>query len=344
MIVRGNEDVRHDEDVVLQVRGVERYNSSARPKPFNVAVQLDDRPWDGFRPLGDGRVTIRGSVAGDHVVHVRVQDQGRDVDPTPAEWHFRTHAVPLQDRGWFVPVVAGVLLTVLVLAGTSILTSRREMRQRRRQQELEHEILGIAERERRRIGRDLHDVLGQRLTGISFQCHVLRAMVASGDASSVERVEEIESAVRESILETRTLAYAFYPAEVDRGDLKTALGNLVTSAVKGFGGTCTYRHHGGPGELGREQALNLYRMVQEALNNAMRHSGAETIEVELRQEDGRWIVQVRDDGRGFDTGRPAGGMGLQIMRYRADLIGGELVVDSRPGDGTTIRCMVPVGR
>jgi len=338
VIVRGNESVRHDENVVLQVRGVERFGSSVRKAAFNVAVRLDDRPWDEFLPLSDGRVTVREADAGDHVVHVRVKDQGGDIDPTPAQWHFRVLPVPLQERGWFVPVVAAVFLTVLTLAGTSIVASRREMRQRRRQQKLEHEILGIAERERRRIGRDLHDVLGQRLTGISFQCHVLRAMVASGDASSVERVEEIESAIRETILETRTLAYAFYPAEVDRGDLKTALGNLVTSAVKGFGGKCNYRHHGGPGELGREQALNLYRLVQEALNNAMRHSGAETIDVELRQDDGAWIVEVRDDGCGFDSGRTAGGMGLRIMRYRADLIGGELVIDSRPGEGTTIRC------
>ena len=126
------------------------------------------------------------------------------------------------------------------------------------------------------------------------------------------------------------------------GEYQQQAFDLMTSAAKGFAGRCTYRHHGSSEGPSREQALNLYRTVQEALSNAMRHAGAETIDVELRSDGRKWVVEVRDDGRGFDTERPSGGMGMQIMRYRADLIGGELVVDSRLGEGTTVRCEVEV--
>ena len=147
LIVHGEANIRHGEDLALQVRGVERFKPSERSENFDVAVQLDDRPWSEFHPLSDGRVTVGDLATGDHVVRVRVRDQGQDIDPTPAAWHFRLHPVPLQDRSWFRPLAAGLILAVLVLAGISIAARRRELGQRRRQQELEHEILGISERE-----------------------------------------------------------------------------------------------------------------------------------------------------------------------------------------------------
>jgi len=339
VIAHGKKDISYGEDLILDVRGVERFKSLARPGNMNVAVQLDDQPWGEFEPLSNGRVTIDNLAIGDHVVHVRVQDQGLDIDQAPASWRFRLNPVPLQARSWFQPLVIGVTLTVLLLAGLIVVTRRREVRQRLRKQELEHEILGISEREQRRIGRDLHDGLGQRLTSISFQCEALRGMVKRGDIPSSQRVTEIGAEVRRAISETRVLAHALYPAEIDRDDLKVALSHLVASIDRGFGGTCTHRHHWSPGDLNRQDSLNVYRLVQEALSNAIRHSGAATLYVESRRDNGEWIIEVRDDGCGFDTGNSAGaGLGLQIMRYRADRIGGRLTVESSPGGGTTVRC------
>ena len=99
-----------------------------------------------------------------------------------------------------------------------------------------------------------------------------------------------------------------------------------------------------PVESGRvesEDALHVYRMVQEALGNAIRHARAKTIGVELRRDAGQWVVEVRDDGCGFNPKTPSAGLGQQIMRYRADRVGGSLSVDSTSGVGTTIRCVVP---
>ena len=343
VIDHGEKDIFHGDHPVLQVRGVARFEPSAGSGNFNVAIQLDGEPWGEFHPLADGRVAIGNVATGDHVVRVRVQDQGQDVDPTPAEWRFHLHPVPLQDRVWFQPLAVGIVATVMLLAGISVVARRRELGQRRRKQELEHEILGIGEREQRRIGRDLHDGLGQRLTSISFQCAALRAMLERGDSSGSGHAKEIGAAIGEAILEVKVLAQAVYPAEIERGDLEAALGNLVTSVVKGFDGTCTYRNRWSPAGLSREDALNVYRMVQEALGNAIQHAGAETIGVELRREVGKWVVEVRDDGCGFDPKVPSAGLGQQIMRYRADRIGGRLSVHSRPGVGTTVRCVVPVG-
>ena len=114
--------------------------------------------------------------------------------------------------------------------------------------------------------------------------------------------------------------------------------------MQGFDGTCNYRYQWSPADLDREDALNVYRMVQEALSNAMRHAHAATIDVELRRNGETWIIEVRDDGRGFLPERRTAGLGLEIMRHRANLVGGKLTIDSAPQAGTTIRCQVPVGR
>jgi hypothetical protein len=187
LIVHGEKDIFHGEDLILRVRGVERFRTLARSRNFEVAVQLDDRPWTGFAPLSDGTVTVGDLTTGDHVVRVRVRDQGLDVDPSPATWRFRLHPVPLQDRAWFRPLAAGIILTVLILAGLSVAARQRENIQRRKKQALEHEILQISEREQRRIGQDLHDGLGQRLTSISFRCEALRAHGHFGDQGAVPR-------------------------------------------------------------------------------------------------------------------------------------------------------------
>jgi len=341
VIVGGDKNIVYGEELVLQVRGVERFKPLARSRNFDVAIRIDDGPWGEFEPLTAGTVSVAGLATGDHAVQVRVRDQGLDIDTLPAVWRFRLHPIPLQDRRWFQPLAAGVFLTVVLLAAFSIVARRREVKQRRRKLEAEHEILQISEREQRRIGRDLHDSLGQRLTGISFQCEALRGTLAKGGASTSHSAGEIGAAVREAISETRRLAYALYPPEIDRGDLEIALGSLVAATGRGFDGPCTYHHRWSPANLNRESALHVYRLVQEALGNAVRHAAATALDVESRQDDGYWIVEVRDNGHGFDTPNPGRrGLGLQIMRYRADLIGGRLRVESQPGAGTTIRCAV----
>jgi len=342
-ILGGEKDVFHEEDLILRVRGIERFRPLNRSREFSVAVQIDDRRWSDFEPLEDETVTIGDLTTGDHMVRIRVRDQGLDIDPTPAEWSFRFHPVPLQERPWFQPLAIGVFVALLLLAILSIVARQRERAQRRRKHELEHEILQISEREQRRIGQDLHDGLGQRLTSISFQCEALRGILEKGEPSSCDRLREIGAAVRTAISETRGLAHALYPAEIDQGNLEIALDDLVASVDRAFGGTCTYRHDWSPAPLDRDDALNVYRLVQEALGNAIRHSSAEALHVASRREGRTWVVEVRDDGRGFDPAEVAGaGLGLQIMRYRAHLVGGTLSVESSPGAGTTVRCSLRV--
>ena len=341
LIVHGERAIVESEDLVLRVRGVERFVARAGARPFDVAVRLDNQPWTDFEPLLNGTVTFQDLAVGEHVAHARVRDQGLDIDPTPAILRFRVYPIPLQERAWFQLLALGVFLTVLFLAVLSIVSRQREIGQRRRRRELERELLQISEREQRRIGRDLHDSLGQRLTGISFQCEALRGMILRGADSSPQQADEIGASVREAISETRALAHALYPPEIDSGNLDIALRRLVETTDRGFEGSCAFHHHWSPASLSRKSALNIYRLVQEALSNAVRHAGAANVDVESRRADGMWIVEVRDDGRGFDAQKPPSpGLGLQIMRYRANLIGGRLGVQSRPGEGTTVRCSV----
>jgi signal transduction histidine kinase len=343
VIASGDRHVVYGEPLVLKVRGVERFVPRTELRDFSVAVRVDDQSWGDFEPLADGSVSVGGLNVGDHVVQVRVRDQGLHVDPTPAVWDFRLHPIPLQHRSWFQPLAVGIFLTVLLLAVLSIVSRQREIGHRKKTLEAEHELLQISERERRRIGRDLHDSLGQRLTGISFQCEAMRGSLAKGRESASQQAGEIGAAVRGAIAETRRMAYALYPPQIDRGSVEEALGSLVASTGQGFDGPCKFHYRWSPAKLSQESALHVYRLVQEALVNAIRHAAATKLDVESRRDDGHWVVEVRDDGCGFDPKQPSvSGLGLRTMRYRADVMGGRLRVESAPGAGTTIRCRVRV--
>jgi signal transduction histidine kinase/ligand-binding sensor domain-containing protein len=325
--------------LVLQVGGVERFVPRDQSRPLDVAIRLDDRPWGEFEPLLDETITITGLGVGDHVVHARLRDQGLDIDPTPAALQFRVYPIPLQERSWFRAAALGIFMTVLFLALLSVVSRQREIHQRRKRRELERELLQISEREQRRIGRDLHDGLGQRLTGISYQCEALRGMILRDADGTPQQTDEIGASVREAISETRALAHALYPPEIDQGNLDIAIRRLVETTDRGFEGSCIFQHRWSPDALSRKKALNIYRLTQEALSNAVRHAQATKIEVVSRQDDRTWIVEVSDNGRGFDALKPSSpGLGLQIMRYRANLIGGRLEVTSRRGKGTKVRC------
>jgi signal transduction histidine kinase/ligand-binding sensor domain-containing protein len=342
-VAHGERKVVEGESLTLGVVGVERFVPRSRTRHFDVSTRIDGGPWGEYRPLLDGTITLEDLSVGEHRVEVRVRDQGWDVDPTPAVWRFRVHPTPLQHRAWFQLLAAGVVLTVCLLGVLSIVARQREKRQRVRRRELEHELLQISEREQRRIGRDLHDGVGQRLTGISYQCEALRSMVLRDGDCSAEQAEEIGASVREAISETRALAHALYPPSIDHGSLDIALRSLVDTTGRAFEGSCSFRDRWVPSSLSREKALNVYRLVQEALSNAVRHADASRIEVESRRQGRKWVVEVRDDGCGFEADRASSrGLGLQIMRYRANRIGGWLDVDSQPGVGTRVRCSVPV--
>ncbi len=206
---------------------------------------------------------------------------------------------------------------------------------------LEQEVLRVSDLERRRIGQDLHDGLGQMLTGIGLIAGGLARRARSEAPDLAEDVEEIVGLVREADAMARGLARGLVPVELEQGGLPGALERMVESVRRMFDVTCRLHVQGTELVGDSTAAMHLYRIVQEAVSNAARHSGASLISILLVLGEEHVRLRIRDDGKGLPPDlaeRPQSGMGLRIMHYRARIIGASLEINSAPEGGTTILC------
>jgi two-component system, LuxR family, sensor kinase FixL len=215
----------------------------------------------------------------------------------------------------------------------------RDIRERRR---LEKEILDISEQERRRIGQDLHDGLGQMLTGIGLLSQNLNRQLKKEDSDHIHEAEEITELMKEADQYARDLARGLTPVDLEANGLSKALQRLSDNAERLFGVECSL-HEAGTGLVHNAMtATHLYRIAQEAVSNAVRHGDADQIRIAFASGDDQIRVRVQDDGVGFDIGSIDGpGMGVHIMNYRARIIGGTLEISSTPDGGTTVTCTLP---
>jgi signal transduction histidine kinase len=209
-------------------------------------------------------------------------------------------------------------------------------------QRLERELLEISERERRTVGHDLHDGLGQRLTALSLMSHALCENLQKERPDLLPRAQQINLHIRETIAETRRIAHGLAPVSLDAGGLADALRQLAETSGQGGAIRCTF-DCAEPVEMADEEmGIHLYRIAQEAVANALKHSGATHIRIELDRKDRHVRLQISDDGSGLAAGydREAG-MGLRVMDFRARLLGGGVTVESSPKRGVCIRCICP---
>ncbi len=212
-----------------------------------------------------------------------------------------------------------------------------------KRKQLEREILEISNREQRRIGQDLHDSLSQHLTGIGFMGKVLEKKVASGIPLELKDIAEILELIDQAITMTRGFARGLNPVELQADGLMHALGKLAENVEKLFGVSCSFVCAEPIYILDNEVATHLYRIVQEALNNAIKHGHADRIEVGLERRGAGCELRVSDNGVGMGQARGHGrGMGLNIMQYRASMIEATLDIKARPGGGTDLVCCFPL--
>jgi PAS domain S-box-containing protein len=209
---------------------------------------------------------------------------------------------------------------------------------------LQNEVLAISSLERRRIGHDLHDGLGQFLSGIAFKAkcleEVLQAEAPAAEPSANELVRLLNSAVSQA----RTLARGLDPVEAEVGGLVPAMHKLAAESAKLFSLGCTFESNVPELSLDNGVALHLFRIAQEAITNAARHGGARHISVRLSQGVDDLRLKIEDDGCGFvlDQRPPDVGLGLRTMQYRADTVGASLQIWSSPDEGTGIECVLPL--
>ncbi|MDF1756226.1 MAG: PAS domain S-box protein [Verrucomicrobiales bacterium] len=208
---------------------------------------------------------------------------------------------------------------------------------------LEGEVLTAVEEDRRRIAQDLHDGVGSQLVGINFHLGALKTKIDGGMPLASSEIESISTLVADAINQSRDIAQGIHPIGSEPEELMNALKKLTLRITAAHSASCQF-HCESRVEIDQPVVANhLYRIVQEAVNNAVKHSGAQSITVSLDKKDDQICVVIVDDGSGFDTElQDFQGLGLHIMNYRTRAISGTLTIEKHGEAGTKITCSVPV--
>jgi len=233
--------------------------------------------------------------------------------------YFENRAVLVRDDG--------------VASGISI--SMRDITERKG---LEQEILDVSGRERQSIGRDLHDGLGQELTGVALMLRGLASRIQERCPDVVDNVNEIVGHVNQSIETARSLARGLLPVRTETGGLTAALRALAARSRDVYGLEVTFSSAvSREVDLSETHASHLYRITQEALTNAARHGRATLVDIALIARAGGFRLRISDNGVGLMRAAPSpSGMGLKIMKYRADMIGAKFEIASNAPQGATV--------
>jgi signal transduction histidine kinase len=209
----------------------------------------------------------------------------------------------------------------------------------RKTQTLEAEIVGICEREQQRIGHDLHDDLCQYLASARFLAAGLEEKIEKSVPELTPRVAELAAMIEVSVLNARQLARGLSPVDCDEGGIESALETLAKTTARRTGIFCSFI--GQPSEvlIDNETAVEVFRIAQEAVNNAAKHARAKSIVIAIESSGDDITLRVSDNGVGLNlTGKQAGGMGMNIMRYRARRIGASLEFLENAPSGVIVGC------
>jgi signal transduction histidine kinase len=240
--------------------------------------------------------------------------------------------------------ILDVWLTVTTLtdeAGkpVAMATTERDITERKRLQE---EMMEITMREREEIGQEMHDSMGQILTGIAIKSKGLELKLKGKSLEESADAAEICRFANKLIKQTRHLAKMLHPVDLEGGGLTSGLRALASNTKSLLKVSCRFRCKSVVSIAEPALAKNLYRIAQEAVTNGVKHGKAKNITIELSSRQGAGVLTVKSDGRAFPkTISRKGGLGLKIMQYRAEMIGGSLEVRRGQRGGTIVTCTFP---
>lgn len=208
--------------------------------------------------------------------------------------------------------------------------------------QLEEALVMATENERMIIGQELHDTLSQQLAAIAMMTRALEKRIHEDNKGARSAAADVATMARDATNVAKRLAHGLFPTELERNGLASALEELADNQRLLFKKECRYtgvkRRLGMPRPVDR----NLYRIAQEAVSNAVKHSGADHIDIMLEVTPLELLLTVQDDGIGLPHHQqPGKGMGLAIMKYRAGMINASLTISSSPRKGTTVTCRLP---
>ena len=270
-------------------------------------------------------------------------------------WIFGDLAAGAHYSNLFIPVWNGLILTgfyfIVVWLLANLRRSQDELENKVRQrtqaltkeiaerERLEREILEVSEREQRRIGHDLHDGLCQHWAATAMAGQVLGEKLAAKSLPEAADATEVVRLVEDGITLTRNLAHGISPAEMETEGLVTAFREFTANISRMFKITCKFECDVPPQIDDTTTATHLYRIAQEAVNNALRHGKPKQIVISLSSRKGSVELTVEDDGSGLpDDWQKGRGMGTRIMAHRATMIGGKLSIEPNPTGGTFVKC------
>jgi signal transduction histidine kinase len=207
-------------------------------------------------------------------------------------------------------------------------------------------LLESQEEERRRIAAELHDSLGQSLLIVKNRAE-LAARMPDLPPAAAELLRQISETTQEAIEEVRSIVQALRPTHLDRLGLSRALRGMLVQVAASGAFRLQWHVDAVDGAVPKEREIDLYRVVQEALTNVIKHSSAAVARVEVRREENAVAVEIEDDGRGFDSQTPVADhasqtLGLSGIQQRIRMLGGTLDLRSTPGKGTMLRASIPV--
>jgi len=251
----------------------------------------------------------------------------------------REHAVRLPDGGkrYFVLNAVGTTERgVLVRIWGSVVDVTERVR-------LERRMLSALEEQQQRIGRDLHDGVGQLMTGVRMLSQNLADTGFEPADPRKKQARRIAEFAEEASQHVSEIYRGLTPVQLHQEGLLAALDELAHTTDGLPEVTCTFDHDGGIDVTDHDATLHLYRIAQEATNNALKHADATHIRITFTHRDKRILLQVQDNGTGFDVNakRSRSSIGLDSMVYRAHTVQADLTIDSSPGEGTTVQCRVP---
>jgi PAS domain S-box-containing protein len=262
----------------------------------------------------------------------RFRDIVRGSTPAPVEVRLRTKGGEWRNvelRSTTTRLPDGTIDRVIVTA--TDLTERMRMQQ---------EVLRISEQEQARIGHDLHDGVGQTMTGVASLLDALEQELEGAAKQSAARIGQL---LQEAIQDVRRMSHGLSPAAVRHRELAGALQLLAETIRANFRTACVCKFAGDIRVADTEMQMHLFRIAQEAVNNALRHGGPKCIKLSLQHSGPQQcVMKIEDNGCGMAIRKQqSGGIGLQVMNYRANLIGGKLQVQNGRRGGVVVTCRFP---
>lgn len=251
--------------------------------------------------------------------------------------------------GYNWTMISRVIVFALIAVGANAIRSKQEADKARIEmleqvRRLQAEIVSASEHEQQRIGQDLHDGLCQQLAAIGCAARALAEDLQAHQLVEAKDAEKIESAIQQAVMEARSMAHGIFPVHVDHTGLSIALSELAQNTRRLTGTAIEVDHVADVQIESPEVAMHLYRIAQEAVANAVRHSGASQVVISLLMEGSYLKLTINDNGRGIEAseGWEGLGMGLRTMHYRAHAMGAELAIAEGSHGGTSVCCSLKV--